>query len=326
VVKDKGTLAGLYLDLSERYSVNGDLENQEAFARLALKLREELAFAYPADPADPAVRSKIASAKWAVAFAVRMRGDYDAANELFLETAEIYETLAAADENGRATHLRNAALTYKTYGAGLEAKDHIEAALEYYRKALAIDEKNAAADPLNVSGQLDLSFTMSSIASALKKLGNFNEAMRFVERSLEIQQKITTDDAANLFARMALVRSLTAKAAILAELGKTVEAEKDFKRSIELAEKISGGDPQDSDKKSLLSRSYAAIGEFYFKPVNVLKGAGRKQTLRLSETYISKGIAILEEMQSQKPLKRSSLDDLERLRKELLDIRSELEN
>ncbi len=323
VLNDKSTLAGLYLDLSDRYSVNGDLENQEAFARLALKLREELA---SADPAEPALRSKIASAKWAVAFAVRMRGDYDAANELFLETAEIYEKLAADDDNGRTTHLRNAALTYKTYGAGLEAKDDIATALEYYRKALAIDEKNAAADSLNVAGQLDLSFTTSSIANALKKQGSFSEALRFIERSLEIQLKITTDDAANLFARAAFVRSLTAKAAILAELGKTAEAEADFKRSVELAEKISGADPQDADKKSLLSRTYGAIGEFYSRPVNSQTNPARPQNLRLSETYLVKGIAILEEMQSRKPLKRSSLDDLERLRKELLEVRSKLGN
>lgn len=84
-------------------------------------------------------------------------------------------------------------------------------------------------------------------------------------------------------------------------------------------------DGRNVDKKSLLSRSYAAFGEFYFGLPTSSKVKNIQQYLRQAENYLVKSIKILEDLQKQNPLKKSDMDNLEKWQKELQKIRLDLE-
>jgi tetratricopeptide (TPR) repeat protein len=73
-----------------------------------------------------------------------------------------------------------------------EQKQDSVSALELYRKAAVTDQGNAA-NPNNAQYQLDLSFTLNSIASSLTNQSNFNEALENCQKALEIQKSTAAD-------------------------------------------------------------------------------------------------------------------------------------
>ena len=319
---DRRTLAKLYVNIGVPLGANGDLQGQEDFYRRAFTIMSELA---QKDSNNTTARSDLASALRSLASAVRAKGDYDGAIIYYRQAAEIYEQLALVDEGAekRTTRLRNAALIYKNMGAVFEVKLEPSPALELYRKALAIDTENAAANPNNVQYQLDSSFSYNSIASVLTDAGNFNEALENCQKALTIQEKAVADDAKNAFAQTALARTFRRRGDILQKLEKFDEASADYQKSIRMFEEFSKNDPNNVSLKARLAEIYSVFGNFLLN-LSGKSATGKLARLHEAQTFQKRGLEIFQTLKSQNKLDKFFEEQFGEVQKGLQQTENEL--
>jgi tetratricopeptide (TPR) repeat protein len=99
----------------------------------------------------------------------------EAANE-FQAALELDDRMATARPND-ANAEYNRTFTYSDLGDFYRTRGEFKKAIEYQRKALAIQESHAAADPANVRARLGVAKTLSELASNLHSLGDVNGAL-----------------------------------------------------------------------------------------------------------------------------------------------------
>lgn len=308
---DRRTLAKLY------NNVGG-----EDLCRKAVDILTELS---QKDSQNTTASSDLASALFRLAIAIRAKGDFDGAIVSYRQAGEIYEKLAsvAEDAEKRGTHLRNAALTYKTTGGVFEQKQDSNSALELYRKALAIDTRNAAENPNNVQYQLDSSFSYNSIASVLPDFGDNPGALENCQKALAIQEKVVTDDAKNSFARNSLARTYRRMGDILRDLKKPDEAAADYQKSIRMFEELSQADVSNINQKVRLAEIYSVFGDFLFGLTE--KNNSRKLShLREAQTFYKRGLEIFINLKAQNTLDKSGEEKFAAAQKNLQKTENEL--
>jgi len=320
---DRLALAKSYIFISRVVSDTGDVESTENFCRKAVAILAELT---EKDSSNRAVQSDLARALFALATPLRKRGDHDAAIASYRRAKEIYENLAASEVNAekRISYQRNAALTYKSLGGVSEDKGDPIAALELYRKALAIDTRNAAENPNDVQYQLDAAFSYSSVASILEINGTFAEALEYCEKALAIQEKAVAADGKNAFAKFALGRTHRRMGIILQKTGQTDSAAH-YQKSIVILEELVQSDPNSTGYKSVLAEVFADYGKFLFKTAN---GSQNQKLFRLREAlkFQKKGLEIFTALKTQNALAASYEQKLSALQADLEQTEGELLN
>ncbi|MEP6923116.1 MAG: serine/threonine-protein kinase [Pyrinomonadaceae bacterium] len=323
---DRNTLAKLYINVGEQLAQKGDFQSQVDFCQRAVAIRSEIA---QKSPQNTTVQADLAVALSSLASAVRAKGDYDGAILNFRQAANIYQELALVDEGAerRGTRLRNAALTYKSMGGVFEQKQDFVSALELYRKAIAIDQANAAANPNNAQYQLDLSFTLNSIASSLTNQGNFNEAQENCRKALEIQEKTAAADPKNAFAQTAVARTYRRMGDILKNLEKFEEASINYQKAIKMFEEFSNADPSNVSLKVRLAEVYSVYGDCHYYWAKKAKSKSEQITgLRQAEKYNQRSIDIYLALQTQNSLTPRDAKNLVDVEKSLEIDRVELKN
>ena len=288
---DRRTLAKLYLDVEEGFP--------EAIAILTA-LAEK-------NPNNAEAQADLANGLWSLAKSNRAGGNYDEAINNYLQAGSIYEKLAAAGTDKRASYLRNAALVYKNIGGVFEQKDDFSKTLEMYRRALAIDAENAQANPNNAQYQLDLSFSYNSIASGLANRGDSSEALNNCQQALIIQEKIVAADPQNSFAQSSLARTLRRVADNQRDAGDTNAAIINYQKSIQMFETLTRADPDNSQKQSNLADVYASFARLKIDKASNLKNVSEKKTwLREAEGLQQNGLNIFEKLKRQNALDKWS--------------------
>jgi serine/threonine protein kinase len=321
-IADRRTLAKLYINVGEQLAGKGDFQSQEALCRQAVIALSEIV---QHDVSSPTARSDLARALFSLASALRAKGDLAGAIIEFRKAAGIYEALASEQTDKRDTHLRNAALTYKTMGAVSEVKQEPLLALELYRKALAIDSENASANPNNVQYQLDSSFSHNSVASVLTDDGNLQEALEHCQKALAIQEKVVTDDAKNSFARFSLARTYRRLGDILEKLERFDEASNNYQTSIRKFEEHAKANPDSAGIKARVGEINSIFGNFLFtwasKPESY---SSRVPRLLKAQIFQKRGVEIFLALKSQNALDKSYEEVLTSVQKGLLQTETEL--
>ena len=95
----------------------------------------------------------------------------------------------------------------------------------HYERALELDRKGVAAEPLNPHRRLDLSFSEASMAWLLLEQGQFDAALASYRTSLRLRQEVFAADPDNEFAFRSLVRAHHSVADVFARKGDFPPAE-----------------------------------------------------------------------------------------------------
>lgn len=319
---DRHALAKSYIFISRVVSDTGDLESTENFCRKAVAIFAELT---EKDSSNKTVQSDLARALFALATPLRKRGDHNGAISNYQRAKEIYENLAANEDNAekRTSYQRNVALTYKSLGGVSEEKGNPAAAMEFYRKALPIDIRNAAENPNDVQYQLDAAFSYNSVASILEINGTFAEALEYCEKALTIQEKTVAADGKNAFAKFALGRTHRRMGILLQKAGQTDKAAAHYQKSIVILEELVQTDPNSTGYKSVLAEASADYGKFLFKTAN---GSQNQKLFRLREAqkFQKKGLEIFTGLKTQNALAASYEQKLSTLQADLQQTEVEL--
>ena len=82
---------------------------------------------------------------------------------------------------------------------------HAAGALASFRRALALDETAAGADPTSAQARLDVSADLENLGAALLRAGRLVEAEAGFRRALELRERLSSEDPANAEVRAGFV-------------------------------------------------------------------------------------------------------------------------
>jgi tetratricopeptide (TPR) repeat protein len=124
---------------------------------------------------------------------------------------------------------RNLSLLYKNTGASFQANGDRDAALNLYKKAMAIDEADSSADPDDTEVRVALSSALGSIGFVLMNDGEMSGALGFYRKALELRLSVASADPQNAFARGRTAAAYEQIGFILAEMGDSRGALQNYK-------------------------------------------------------------------------------------------------
>jgi non-specific serine/threonine protein kinase/serine/threonine-protein kinase len=129
-----------------------------------------------------------------------------------LEAERLFDDVLADDE-GNPARLRNAALIKKYLGRHFDEAGDAGKSLEYFRRALILDEKRLRGAPEDRQVQNDVAIDLGGIGEAYWRRGETAEAIDAYRQSLEIRARIAAADPKNAFAqgRVAYIHHMLAK-------------------------------------------------------------------------------------------------------------------
>jgi len=241
----------------------GDMYFKEQDMASCVLMRREAAGLFAAVAArDPGIgaRKAAALARWNLAEALNMTGDWPRALEAWRGVLAAYEELARL-EPGRAPARRNVALAHKRLGAVLGKVRDFDHALEHYRAALAIDAERVAADPVNSEALMDCSFDHSDIGWIYGQTGRRREAAASFERALELREKLAAADPNDYRARTAVAQLLIRMAVPLVRLGQLEKAAAAYHRAAGMFDAALKHNPADHDTRLNCVRGYVILAE-----------------------------------------------------------------
>jgi non-specific serine/threonine protein kinase/serine/threonine-protein kinase len=119
---------------------------------------------------------------------------------------------------------RNVSLACKQLGAVLEVLKSPAEARAFYDRALALDTARVEREPTRGVWQLDLSFSLGSIAGLLQAAGDLDAALAHTQRAVDLRRAVVAAEPNDDFARGSLVHGYRRLATIEGRRGRVVEA------------------------------------------------------------------------------------------------------
>lgn len=212
----KMELATIYDRLA---TVNAGPDRGFTYAQRSVEIRRELAAEAPNDPKSHA---SLGSGLWVLAQQYVQKGDIPKALEIRLAMAREMELAAEGLKTARSR--RNVALAYKSVGATESKLGNFQSALQYLRRAVAIDEQLVKEYPDDVLHRMDLSFGLSDTGYTLRRMGKLEEALQYYRRVLPIRREMAEADPKDHRAQRAHSTTWARIGGILGDLGRTAEA------------------------------------------------------------------------------------------------------
>ena len=158
-------------------------------------------------------------------------------------------------------------VAYFRFGEMLDKSGDVSAALQFYRKATAIEEAMATEDPTNTIARGDLSEDYMTIADVTLKLGNGKDALEGYQKALAIREALVAanpDDADGRTQLARIYESLGNYSFLLAKKdGRTEswrEAKRRYQQSLDIWVELKNKEKLDSkyaDKPTEIARNIA---------------------------------------------------------------------
>jgi serine/threonine protein kinase len=246
--KSRRTLAEGYFQLGELTDKIGDKKQALAVHRKALALRRELA---AAEGADVETRLDVARSLNKVGELLRAMGELAGALAAYEEERGLAERLEAE----RPTDAVRSVLGHGHGGIGrvLSQTGKPEAALESYRKALAIQQKLADANPAVTEFQSDLAMSHNVTGAVLIHTGKPEEALTEYRKSLAIFQKLADANPGITQFQSDLAWRHCDIAGVLSQTGEPEEALTEFRKAVAIFQKLADANPANTDFQNGLS-------------------------------------------------------------------------
>jgi tetratricopeptide (TPR) repeat protein len=253
-------LAAAYFQLGELTDKIGDKKEALAVHRKALALRRELA---AAEGVDEETRLDVVRSLQKVGIVLLETNDHAGALAAFEEQRELAERLGAE----HSTDAVRSIVASSHYGIALVLSDSRkpEEALEPHRKALAIRQKLAVANPTAAQFQSDLADSQNLIGVVLAQMGKRDEALAPLREALDIRQKLADDNRADTQLQCDLAQSHNNVGSILAQTGKPEEALESYRKELDIRQKLADAYPAVTMFQRLLAASHMGTGAVLVK-------------------------------------------------------------
>jgi tetratricopeptide (TPR) repeat protein len=265
----------------------GESHNNEpaglAELRRALGIWEQLMARVPE---QLEVQRGLARCNFALALALKFRGDYRGALEAQQRAGAIYERIAANHPN-EPDRQRDVVVNNKYVGGLFEQLGELDRAREVYERTVALDEARAAAQPNNAQAKLDLSYSYASLAYNRKRAKQFDQSLALYRKGQALREAVAAADSANLTAQKAVARGLASIADALLESGAAGEARKTTLEALSRFETIARQHSDDLSLPSQVARQQAKVGD----EERALAATGGVANLRAAHEWYQKGIA-----------------------------------
>ncbi len=185
-----------FIKLGDRLGATGDKTGALERYRQALPIAQKLA----ADRSNARAQRELAVAYDKVGNGLVATGDAQAALENYQRALQIRDPLSVADpKNSEAK--RDLATSYDKIGEMLTRLGppgaSAAAAIQHFRRALAIDEALSLAEPENAQPRLDRAHDHEQISEAMAKSGDLIAAIAERRRAADLQHGVSKDDPAN---------------------------------------------------------------------------------------------------------------------------------
>ncbi len=174
--------------------------------------------------------------------------DREAAVSLYQRAVEIYSRVADPD-------LPQKAFALKRWGALLLAANQLDAGIDRYQQALAIERA------IDVT-HFDLSYTLSDLGLACRRQKRFAEAERYYREALAIRERVAADDPADVRAAWALATIQWRLGWVFADAGRPEEAVLWGRRGVKLSETLANSAPARVQYASELALARVYLAEF----------------------------------------------------------------
>jgi tetratricopeptide (TPR) repeat protein len=287
--KSRKELAAAYSQLGELTGKIGDGQGALEVYRKALALRRELA---AAPGADVETRLDVASGLWKMGRLLQLMGnaaEARVAHEEQRDLAERLEALAPIDA-GRVMPARavfdNAgpaetiattdavramlANAHHSIGNVLSSTAKFPEALDSYRKALAIYQKLADANPGNDHCQQCLAGTYTGLGVLLSRMGKWDEAMMWHREALAIKQKLADANPGVTYLQDSLALAHNNIGIAFMQAGKHEDALASFRNALAIFQKLAKGNPA-------VTRFQAWLANIHINMVSLLSHTGKPE-------------------------------------------------
>jgi serine/threonine protein kinase/tetratricopeptide (TPR) repeat protein len=233
---------------------SGDLEGAEALSQEAVRVRERLAAAHPADAAlQRSLMNAYGQAGYLYFHPVFLTfGDRRAAPVWEEKALAIARSLAAADSSNE-TAQSDLHIAAADVCGSLDGVDPARA-IGYCREAMAVAEGL----PVLLSAEAELSYQ----AEALQKLGRSAEALRTLQSAMKICEDLLRLDP-HYALRQMILRGHNQMAGLLLATGDRAGAFDRHRQAVALAEQLEAAIPTNPVSRRDLADTYEAFGRFY---------------------------------------------------------------
>jgi serine/threonine protein kinase/tetratricopeptide (TPR) repeat protein len=254
--KSRKALAAAYFQLGELTDKIGDREEALAVHRKALALRRELA---AAEGADVEARLDVARSLDKVGLLLRATGDTTAALAVLEEQRDLAERLEAEHPSDAVRSVL--ARSHNSIGLVHTYLRKPAEALSAYRKALAIRQKLADANPAVTEFHRDLATNHHSIGDVLLwQTGSLGEAMVSYRKALTIRQKLADASPAAAGLQRDLATTHNSIGSLLRSTAKPEEALTEYGKALAIRQKAADASPAVTGLQLLLAGSHCNMG------------------------------------------------------------------
>jgi tetratricopeptide (TPR) repeat protein len=253
--KSQKALAAAYFELGELTDKIGDQKEALAVHRKALALRREVA---AAEGADVETRLDVARSLEKEGQLLNATGDFAGALAAFEEQREVAQRLEA--EHSTDAVLSSVASSHHNVAWVLFETGKPEEALALNRKALAIRQKLADANPTGTQFQSPLAASRHNIGVVLKETGKPEEALASWREALAIGQKLADANPAVTQFRSGQAWTHTDIGLVLRDTGKPEEALASLRQASAIFQKLADANPAVTQFQLHLAASHNNIG------------------------------------------------------------------
>jgi tetratricopeptide (TPR) repeat protein/tRNA A-37 threonylcarbamoyl transferase component Bud32 len=263
------TLAEGYFQLGELTEKIGSKLEALAVHRKALAVRRELA---AAPGADIAAQLDVARSLRATGSLLRATGERAGALTDFEEQRDITSSLEAESPTDDVRAVL--AWSHSDIGVLLEESGKPAEALTAHRRALAIRQKLADANPSVTQFQAELAGAHNNIGIVLSQMGKPAEALAAYRHALAIRQALADASPAVTLYQTGLATIHHNIGIVLSETGKRAEALEAHRHALAIQQKLVDANPAVTEFQSDLLTSRQSIGLLLFetgKPAEALE-------------------------------------------------------
>jgi non-specific serine/threonine protein kinase/serine/threonine-protein kinase len=283
----------LQRELAAAYQKVGDIEGRRGVQNLgntsaalecyrkALKIREALAVAFPADMDSG---NQLAENHRRIAGVLELRNDLDGALENDYRALKLYETSSNA-RPADSHSLDNLANTYSDVGRHLSMKGDAAGALNYHLAATAISEKLHRAAPADQQLRRSLGSRYVQLALTLQHSGDRLKALDYLSRAQAIDEALVATQPSNVRARLDLSSDYNHIGDLLSEMHQFEKSLESWRKALAIDQAVAEADPKDNRAKIGLSIALNAMGLLLVK-------TGRATAV----DYLRKGLEIRQQL------------------------------
>jgi tetratricopeptide (TPR) repeat protein len=325
---EQPTDAGLQFELADvrnRMGVALSVSGNESAAldqhRAALAICEKLV---ASKPTNREYRQMLAFIHENIGRALFLKDDSDGAIASNAKARPLIEALLVEDPTN-VSYRRRLVISYQNAG-NYRIESDPPAALENFRKMIALAEEIVATDPANATARSDLSWAHAKAANLLADMHNYVQALSHFRQELETYEKLISDAPQDILLQLRNADCRASIAQMHARLAKPDAALEEFDKTTALLGQIRE-DATNWWHRILRAGTYEKLGYTHIALAEAKEArqAEVSQHRSAARDMFRQGLAILEDLRNRGCLPAANRTWVERLNREIAECDAALQ-